>query len=105
MNRKKIEENAECYAGEGGEGGMAYVSIPPVVEYDIRIALPDGREWVLQYRNYEGDIDTGANASVDLCLHAPSHVYNWKNVSMAPAPCWHGTRHVHIADQLCVIID
>ena len=79
------------------------VTIPPVAEHDIVIRLPGGKEWLLQYRNYEGVRKTGAGASVDLLLDDHYAVYNWTGSEMEPARKVKAS-HIRRADQLCVIL-
>ncbi len=75
-------------------------------EYDVTIQFPGGREWVLQYRNYEGDLKTGDGASVDILMDATRPVCNWRGVEMYPAqPKSKTEAHVRNADQLCVVFD
>ena len=70
------------------------------VEEDIVITLPDGREVLVQYRNYEGD-NKGNGASLDIILPKPMNVYNWIGTEMKPAKIV-GAKEIHLADQLCI---
>jgi hypothetical protein len=79
------------------------VNIPPVGEHDIAIRFPDGRKWLLQYRNYEGNQKTGEGASVDLCLDSCYDVHNWRGSEMKPSRAIK-KQHVRRADQLCIVI-
>ena len=82
----------------------ATVKIPAVaVEHDVIIQFPGGREWVLQYRNYEGDPKTGRGASVDLLLDDHYPVHNWIGTEMNPARK-EKAQHIRRADQLCIIL-
>jgi hypothetical protein len=80
------------------------IKIPElIVEQDIIVVLPDGREVTLQYRNYEGN-DRGEGASLDILLPKPMLVYNWIGSDMKPAKNLKGKGYEgqHVADQLCI---
>jgi len=70
------------------------------VEYDIEITFPGGRKFTIQYRNYEGDLETGEAATVDIVLDKVREVYNWSGESMSEAPASKKMKHIRLADQL-----
>ena len=81
------------------------VKIPKVAEHDIRIVFPDGKTWLLQYRNYKDCMIVGNNASVDLLLDQTRPVNNLGKDGMCAAPAKSEREsHVREADQLCVIL-
>ena len=83
---------------------MRTLKIPAVPEYDVRIVLPNGVEWLMQYRNYNGDLDTGEGGSVDLLLDRKRPVYNWAGGGMGAARATRKSEpHVRKADQLCFV--
>ena len=84
---------------------MKTIIIPKVIEHDVTIRFPGGQEWLIQYRNYEGDAKTGEGASVDLILDHTRPVYNWKGEEMKAARAVRKSEpHVRKADQLCIVL-
>jgi len=74
-------------------------------EQDITIVLPNKKEIVVQYRNYEGDQDTGEGASIDVLLPGTSIVHNWIGRDMKPALEYNKQAHIRIADQIMFIVE
>lgn len=77
------------------------------VEKDVVLVLPNGREIVVQYRNYEGDRKTGEGASVDVILPAPTAVNCYRGVGLTPADALGKDKrhsHIRLADQLTMIL-
>jgi len=74
-------------------------------EYDIEITFPGNRKFTIQYRNSDGDLETGEDATVDIILDKVREVINWSGESMEPAPAADKTKqmaHYRLADQLCI---
>jgi len=78
-----------------------------IAEQDITIVLPNKKEIVVQYRNYEGDQDTGEGASIDVLLPGTSIVHNWIGRDMEPAQQDRQAEqaHIRIADQIMFIVE
>jgi hypothetical protein len=74
-------------------------------ESDLEITFPGNRKFTIQYRNYDGDLETGEDATVDIILDKVREVINWSGESMKPAPAADKTKqmtYVRLADQLCI---
>ena len=71
-------------------------------EYDLEIIFPGNRKFTIQYRNYDGDLETGEDATVDIILDKVREVTNWSGESMKPAPSSQRVSHIRLADQLCI---
>ncbi len=71
-------------------------------ESDIEIIFPGNRKFTIQYRNYDGDLETGEDATVDIILDKVREVINWSGEEMSEAPASKKKKHVRLADQLCI---
>lgn len=82
------------------------IKIGKASEQDIILVMPNGKEVIIQYRNYGDEDSQGypcATPCIDIILPENCPVSNWEGSDMKPATaCCKKSPEVRMADQLCI---